>query len=233
MKRIPWISIFIIFVFFSLIIVNTPFDTYFQSQRRKKEISEVISGFEEEKRIPVINVLVLVNREHLLPEGYSSSLVTVDGHYVSKIIENDLVQMMKDAKGDGVILKINTSYRSISEQQEIWSKSIDKFLSLGYSQKGALEETRKTVMEPGYSEHHTGLAIDFSNPGQSLENERMWNWLRENAHRYGFILRYPKEKEQITNITYEPWHYRYVGKENSVIIKEKNICLEEYLPESD
>ena len=73
-------------------------------------------------------------------------------------------------------------------------------------------KAKETAQLPGYSEHQTGLAIDFSNEGHPDDNQKIWQWLKENSYKYGFILRYPNGKEDITKITYEPWHFRYVGK---------------------
>ena len=99
----------------------------------------------------------------------------------------------------------------------------------GYTKEKAYEQTTLTVQVPGYSEHETGLAIDFSNEGHYDENEKMWEWLKNNAYKYGFILRYPEDKYEITKIDYEPWHYRYVGKKSAKEISNKNLTLEEYL----
>lgn len=176
-----------------------------------------------------VDLLILVNRQVSLPSDYNITLTVFDGHEVAKVLINDLEKMVEDATNELVYLKINTAYRSIEEQQAIWDVSIEKFVNKGYLEKEAIFETRKTVLEPGFSEHHTGLAIDFSKPSHYLENKQMWDWLLENAHEYGFILRYPALKENITGISYEPWHYRYVGRENSMKIHELGLSLEEYL----
>lgn len=108
----------------------------------------------------------------------------------------------------------------------------DKLISYqneGYSYEEAYSQTKLTVQEPGYSEHQTGLAIDFSESGNQIHNDQMWDWLKQNAYKYGFILRYPEDKYDITKITYEPWHYRYVGKEVAKYITQNNLTLEEYV----
>lgn len=175
------------------------------------------------------NLLILVNREVKLPNDYKLALESIGSHEVSRVLIDDLEEMVKVAEKDFVYLKINTAYRSIEEQQMIWDNSVQSFLSRGYSYEQAILETRKTVLEPGFSEHHTGLAIDFSKPGDYVENKKMWDWLEKNAYKYGFILRYPVLKENITGIAYEPWHYRYVGKDNSIEIYKLGLSLEEYL----
>jgi len=108
---------------------------------------------------------------------------------------------------------VGSAYRTSAEQEQL-------FKELGPS----------VAAQPGYSEHQTGLAFDFSYSGLSdKETNRMWNWLADNAYKYGFILRYPKGKEDITGFAYEPWHYRYVGKQAAKAIYEKGLVLEEYL----
>ena len=144
-------------------------------------------------------------------------------------IIDELEKMYKDAKKDGVNLNINTAYRDKKEQQEILDRRIKLYASEGLTQKEAKKKALTEVQLPGCSEHETGLAIDFSNPSKPEDDEPMWIWLEENSYKYGFILRYPKDKTEITNVSNEDWHYRYVGKETAKEMKEKNECLEEYL----
>ena len=176
-----------------------------------------------------VNLLILVNKDNPLPDNYRTNLVSFKGHEVSRVIYNDLTEMFEAAKNDKVNLYINTSYRSRKQQQEIWDSTIVDFMNQGLSRKNAIKNTEKTVLKPGYSEHETGLSIDFSKPGAYNVNSEMWNWLNTNAHKYGFILRYPETKKTLTKIDYEPWHYRYVGKDYSEKIKSSGLCLEEYL----
>ena len=137
--------------------------------------------------------------------------------------------MYNAALKDNITLKINNAYRSKQEQTQIFEDKMQAYENEGYSEEKAYQQTSLTVQIPGYSEHETGLAIDFSNEGHYDENEQMWEWLKNNAYKYGFILRYPKDKYEITKIDYEPWHYRYVGKKAAKEITDKNITLEEYL----
>lgn len=181
------------------------------------------------KPISEINPLILVNYENKMPENININLVTFQNHKVADIIYNDLADMYNQALKENVTLKINTAYRSKKEQQEIFNTKQKEYENNGFSYQTAYDKTRETVSLPGYSEHETGLAIDFSSEGHYDENEQMWSWLQTNAYKYGFILRYPKDKYEITKITYEPWHYRYVGKKYAKEIKSKNITLEEYV----
>ena len=179
--------------------------------------------------ISEINPLILVNNENALPNNINLNLVTFQNQQVADIIYNDLIDMYNAALDDNITLKINNAYRSKKEQTKMFNDQMQSYINDGYSQKEAYSKTKLTVQEPGYSEHETGLAIDFSNEGHYEENEKMWNWLNHNAYKYGFILRYPENKYDITKIEYEAWHYRYVGKKAAKEIKNKNITLEEYL----
>ena len=179
--------------------------------------------------ISEINPLILVNNENALPNNINLNLVTFQNQKVADIIYNDLVDMYNAALKDNITLKINNAYRSKETQRQIFNDKVKTYLNEGYCEKEAQNKTALTVQKPGYSEHETGLAIDFSNEGHYEENEKMWNWLNHNAYKYGFILRYPKDKYTITKIEYEAWHYRYVSKKAAREIKNKNITLEEYL----
>ena len=179
--------------------------------------------------ISEINPLILVNSDNAFPDNVNLNLVTFQEKQIADTIYNDLKDMYNAALNDNIILKINNAYRSKQEQTEIFNEKMQKYINEGYSKEKAYKQTILTVQKPGYSEHETGLAIDFSNQGHYDENEKMWIWLKNNAYKYGFILRYPEDKYEITKIDYEPWHYRYVGKKHAKKITEKNITLEEYL----
>ena len=116
----------------------------------------------------------------------------------------------------------------INEQAELQEK-IDAYLAEGYSERKARKEAEKWVAKPNYSEHQLGLALDINADKSRCDNDTIYQWLSQNAYRYGFILRYPEGKEDITGIDYEPWHYRYVGKGAAQEIQSENVCLEEYL----
>jgi len=179
--------------------------------------------------ISEINTLILVNSENAFPDNINLNLVTFQNKKVADIIYNDLVNMYNNALNDNITLKINNAYRSKDEQTQIFENKMNDYENEGYTKEKAYEQTKLTVQVPGYSEHETGLAIDFSDEGHYDENEKMWEWLKNNAYKYGFILRYPEDKCEITKIDYEPWHYRYVGKKAAKEITNKNLTLEEYL----
>lgn len=157
--------------------------------------------------------MLLVNRENPLPEDFMLEGAAIDenGHLVDARIFNDLSEMIAAGKAEGLRFTLYTAYRTIQKQNELFAAG-------------------KTDVPGGASEHNCGLAVDIGNSGNAdFEGSPEQNWLLEHAHEYGFILRYPKGKEDITGFAHEPWHFRYVGKEQAVLIKESGLCLEEYL----
>ena len=176
-----------------------------------------------------VDLLMLVNYENKILNNYDLRLSKIGEDEVAAIIINDLRIMIRMASLDGVELVINNGYRSHEIQEKIYNSYTDDYQKRGYSYEDAVTITKKSVSVPGYSEHETGLAIDFSEKGNSYKNETMWKWLEKNAYKYGFILRYPDDKIDITKIKYEPWHYRYVGKENAKKIYDLGATLEEYM----
>jgi len=181
--------------------------------------------------------LILVNSRNPVPSDYSVRLEKVqNNHYVDSRIAAYVNEMIRNAEKDGVKLLICSSYRTVARQQELFDQQVDEYISAGKSYDEALAETATGLALPGFSEHNTGLALDIVTPSYQIldsnfENTEAFRWLDKNAHKYGFILRYPKDKSNITRIKYEPWHYRYVGVEHAAVIKEKGLCLEEYLEE--
>ena len=173
----------------------------------------------------------LVNRDNPLPDDFAVELENLDASrkFDKRAIE-PLKQMICDMRDQGIKnIWAQSTYRSIEYQKGLYEKSINKYLKQGKSQEEAQKLTDEYINRPGTSEHHLGLAVDFNNVDEGFENTKAYKWLLENASDYGFILRYPKEKEDITGIEYEPWHWRYVGPEHAKKMKEQNLCLEEYV----
>ena len=173
----------------------------------------------------------LVNRENPLPDDFTVELENLDASrkFDKRAIE-PLKQMICDMRDQGIKnIWAQSTYRSIEYQKGLYEKSINKYLKQGKSREEAQKLTDEYINKPGTSEHHLGLAVDFNNVDEGFENTKAYEWLLENASDYGFILRYPKEKENITGIEYEPWHWRYVGPEHAKKMKEQNLCLEEYV----
>ena len=171
--------------------------------------------------------IILINKLHGVNETYKpNNLVSVDDvPYIKRPNEEMLIDkhvllnyqaMVEDAKSKGINLVLFSAYRSYKKQESLWN-TIPSFDNM-------------YLAVPGYSEHHTGLALDISTYQDGLTNNKnqAYEYLENNAYKFGFILRYPKDKESITGYSYEPWHYRYVGEIAEKIHKE-NLTLEEYI----
>lgn len=179
--------------------------------------------------------LILVNPWNPLPEDYSFTKKELsNAHAVDERCYPDLQAMMDACRAAGNSPLICSSYRSYEKQQSLYQNKVDRLIAQGYSQGEAKAEAGKTVALPGTSEHQLGLAVDIvdmanQNLDSSQEDTAVQKWLMEHSWEYGFILRYPKEKSAVTGIIYEPWHYRYVGKDAAEEIFRQGLCLEEYL----
>ncbi|POP34600.1 hypothetical protein C3B58_02115 [Lactonifactor longoviformis] len=187
----------------------------------------------EKKNDPL---LLLVNKDTPLPKDYDPDLKVLNSgnKSVAEVIYNDLRDMLTAGNAQGLSFCIASGYRSAERQQEILDQDIRKLTAKGMDYDTAYQNVTRTVMPAGYSEHETGLAVDITALSNQMLDETQVDtpenrWLRENCSKYGFILRYPEGKEEITKIDYEPWHFRYVGKEAAREITEKQITLEEYL----
>lgn len=173
--------------------------------------------------------LLLVNADHPLPEDFTVKLKSLrNGHQVDERIYPELQQMFDDARAAGIYPLINESFRTGERQQEIMDKYIAKYEENGLSHDDAVKKARSIVALPGTSEHQLGLALDII-AEYGADSNATWTWLKENCWRYGFILRYPADKEDVTSISFEPWHFRYVGVPTAREITEQGLCLEEYL----
>ncbi len=176
--------------------------------------------------------LIIVNKDNPIPESYDFTLTELDnGKKVDSRIYDDLQEMLNDMTAVGIYPVIGEAYRTAEEQEEIMQNYISDYIAQGYSEEDAKAEAKKWVAKPGTSEHQLGLALDINADTNYSSNEAVYNWLADNAYKYGFILRYPQGKEDITGIDYEPWHYRYVGKIAAEEIYNSGVCLEEYLTE--
>ena len=175
--------------------------------------------------------LILVNSRNPLPEDSKEpELVYVEGKQFDKRAAGELQEMMKAMKKDGITnIWIQSTYRSIEYQKQLYDNKINEYLSNGATKEQAEALTIEYINRPGESEHNLGLAVDFNNVDDDFEHTRAYNWLSINAKDYGFIMRYPEEKAEITGIAYEPWHWRYVGKEHSYKMEALDMCLEEYI----
>ena len=174
--------------------------------------------------------LICVNRNHYIPDNYHVELLELsNGEKVDVRIYSELQQMFDDARACGLSLFLRDGYRTAEEQQQIMDDRIREYENQGYSKKEAKELAEEYVALPGTSEHQLGLSVDINADTTGSSSDAVYQWLDANAYKYGFVKRYPSDKTDITGISNEPWHYRYVGKEAANIMKEENLCLEEYL----
>mgnify|MGYP000353118964 FL=1 len=174
--------------------------------------------------------LIVVNRWNELPEDYDVELTELsNGQMVDSRIYPYLQEMFDAARTEGVYPVVREGYRTAEEQQEILDDKIQNYINQGYSQVKAERTAKEWVALPGTSEHQLGIAVDINADKSKCSNEDVYGWLAENAYKYGFVLRYPLGKQKITGTSYEPWHYRYVGKEHAKKINELGVCLEEYV----
>ena len=184
--------------------------------------------------------ILLVNPWNYVPEGYDPELVTIRsfGAYldmlIAEICSEPLQQMLSDCKAAGYKTYVVSSYRTQEFQEKNFQRKVDYYLNLGYGEEEARTLAAKVVAVPGTSEHQLGLAVDVVDASwpyleEEQANQPAQKWLMEHCWEYGFILRYPKGKTDVTGIIYEPWHYRYVGKELAAELHACGLTLEEYM----
>lgn len=182
--------------------------------------------------------LVLVNKSCYIPEDYTftlGSVKTAKGNMkCDERIIPDLLRMLQAAKDDGIDLQISSPYRDKQRQIYIFDQHIKAYMKQGMSYMDAYALTSQAVTVPDASEHQIGLALDivcvsYTELDEGFGDTDAGKWLAEHSCEYGFILRYPKGKEYITGIEYEPWHFRYVGTEAAAIITKESLTLEEFV----
>lgn len=178
--------------------------------------------------------LVLINKQHPIPDDYDFKLGTfTSGMRCDERVIEDLLLMMQAAKKDGLNLVVRSPYRTSDHQEDNFNDRIKSYMRQGLSYMEAYKATSRVITVPGCSEHEVGLALDITSDTfipllQGFADTEEGKWLEEHSHEYGFILRYPSGKEYITGIEYEPWHFRYVGREAAAIMKDEGLCLEEF-----
>ena len=180
--------------------------------------------------------LLLVNPNHSVPDGLNPTLAPVQGEYeMDERVAPYMKEMIAAAKEDGINLWVLSTYRTYEYQQGLFEANVKQLKNQGMTEEEAIKETAANVAVPGTSEHQTGLAADIlcaewtGGITEDFAETDAYEWLHSHCAEYGFIERYPKGATEITGIVYEPWHYRFVGKEHAEIIMEKGITLEEYL----
>ena len=189
----------------------------------------------EEKQIINDELLTLVNYKNKIPDDWKVDLVSLnDQQSIDQRAYQELKNMLNDAKKEGLNIIVCSSYRTYDKQKELFVNKVKEYLKEGYGYNEAQEAASMWVAKPNTSEHQLGLAVDLvSKKNQRLDDSQErtaeQQWLIKNWWRYGFILRYPSNKSDLTKVGYEPWHYRFVGKEHAKKITEQGVCLEEYL----
>ena len=184
-------------------------------------------------------LMVLVNHTSKMPDDYTFDTkecgsATAVNKTLQTVACDAFLEMQKAAAADGVTVWMQSGYRSVKYQTSLYERKTKYYLDKGYDNATAREKAAAVVNPPGYSEHNCGLAADLNSPehtglDEGFEKTAAFRWLCEHAGDYGFILRYPKDAEDKTEIIYEPWHWRYVGVENAAKINASGLCFEEYI----
>ncbi len=176
--------------------------------------------------------LTLVNLQYRLPEDYKPTLqAAVEGSSVQldARVAPFYAEMYAAAKADGCTLTPYSGYRTFARQQENFDRKVAYYVSQGLSEAEATAQTQTRILPAGASEHNMGFAMDIVSASADFISTKEFSWLSAHAHEYGFILRYPENKTEITGVMYEPWHWRFVGKEAAAEMQKSGQCLEEYL----
>ena len=184
-------------------------------------------------------LMVLVNHTSKMPDDYTFDTkecgsATAVNKTLQTVACDAFLEMQKAAAADGVTVWMQSGYRSVSYQTKLYERKTQYYRDQGFDEATAKEKAAAIVNPPGYSEHNCGLAADLNSPehtglDEGFEKTAAFRWLCEHAGDYGFILRYPKDAEDKTEIIYEPWHWRYVGVENAAKINASGLCFEEYI----
>lgn len=173
--------------------------------------------------------LLLVNKWNPLPASYEITLTELsNGESVDSRIYPALQEMFNAARTQGVYPLAVSGYRTAGMQQALMDEKILAYEAEGYSPDDAVAKAEAWVAIPGTSEHQLGISVDINADTNYCSDQTVYDWLGENAHKFGFINRYPSDKTDITGVINEPWHYRYVGVAAEEI-KKQGVCLEEYL----
>lgn len=178
---------------------------------------------------------ILVNPWNEIPSDFNLSLKDIgDDYMVDERIYDDVIKMLEKARSYDLKPVVISAYRSKGLQKDLFKREVETLTRAGMPGEEAEKVACKSTAIPGKSEHHTGLALDIVVShnhilDESQEETGVFKWMMKYAYKYGFILRYPRGKESVTGIIYEPWHFRYVGKEAAIVIHDNDLTLEEYL----
>lgn len=174
--------------------------------------------------------LILVNDQYYIPNNYTVKLATLEnGERVDSRIVSALNDMFEAAEKEDIYMVVASGYRTGEEQQSMLDEKVEEYKEKVFWEPVAKRMAKKWVAIPGTSEHQLGIAVDINADAVNSSGTEVYEWLAKHAYEYGFVQRYPSDKADITGINYEPWHYRYVGKDAAKTMVEKNLCLEEYV----
>lgn len=182
--------------------------------------------------------LKLVNRQNLLENNTNIQTAKIEARFARDVgmaydarAVSYLNAMCTAAEKDGVSLLVISSFRLHSRQVTLFENQLKKVKAENpqLSEQAATDKAATVVAYPGSSEHELGLAVDFNSVEETFENTKQFSWLQSHAAEYGFVMRYPKSKQSLTGVIYEPWHYRYVGKDHAAKMNQLGYCLEEYV----
>lgn len=176
--------------------------------------------------------LAIINTKYPLPDSYAptlSNVISGSNIQLDSRVSERYAEMYAAAKLSGCVLTPYSGYHSYALQETNYNRKVNFYVNQGISEEEANQKASAQVLPAGCSEHNAGLAMDIVSASSDFINTKEYKWLCENAHNYGFILRYPEDKTAITGMNFEPWHWRYVGTQAAKEMKEKNQCLEEYL----
>ncbi len=224
------LCIYILFIGFRI------FTSHFPSSSDKLRMAQESIPAASGQRVDNLWAYYLINSENPLDTDFTVGLDYVQGSFMlDERCAGYARQMIDDAAADGITLTVVSAYRSVRKQQENLDSYTERLRNAGYKSSEARKLAEREIALPYTSEHNAGLALDILTPDwwethddvtDDFENTEQFRWLSENAHKYGFIMRYPKEYEDVTGIIYEPWHYRFVGVYYAGKIRESGLPLE-------
>lgn len=215
---------------------DTPSPPETNSSSKFSENTEKEDLYADKPKVDITSwELRLVNADNLLTKDFIPDVSGVeDGQYFDTRAVEALKSFVAGAREAGLSVYVTSSYRSYATQEHLFNNKVNQYTYSEGSYDAAVEKARTIVAYPGSSEHQTGLAADivdqyYEYMNESLADTALSKWMKENCARYGFILRFPEDKQDITGIMFEPWHFRYVGVEAATYIMEKGLCLEEFV----
>ena len=208
------------------VVYNQVADPGSEVSAARTESSVIASEDENDDKL-----LILVSPKKPLPDDYETDLVDFRSIRIDRLAVDDLGSMLSDAQKDGVSLLLVGGYVSVQEQNELYEDEVRRLMAReGQSKARAAEDAELTVPMGGHADEQTGLSVRFSS-GRSLDflSSEEYTWLMNNSYKYGFILRYPENKQRFTDRTPDPTLFRYVGRKNALKLRTLNMCLDEYI----